>query len=172
MGSFQILRCSQSNLSKYIRQACENLATQGRKLYDREVFKIIKIPTWNWWPLLIQILPVIKVVTAAFHIKNVARNHVNSSFLQRLPKLVWWHFLGLNNNDKTNNSVNSKKSTHYFCLPKILSLRSPNRPHTYFPCEGNICISKNPSMKPWLGAGTGSIRHMEFSNARWIWDRS
>ena len=51
-----------------------------------------------------------KVVTAAFHIKNVARNHVNSSFPQRLPtvKLVWWHFLGLNNNDNTNNSVNSK----------------------------------------------------------------
>ena len=84
--------------------------TQGRKWYHREVFKIIKIPTWSWWPLLIQILPVVKVVTAAFHIKNVARNHVNSSFLQRLPtvKLVWWNFLGLNNNDNTNNSVNSK----------------------------------------------------------------
>ena len=95
--------------SKY-RQACENLVTPGRKWYHREVFKVIKIPTWSWRPLLIQILPVVKVVTAAFHIKNVARNHVNSSFLQRLPtvKLVWWHFLGLNNNDNTNNSVNSK----------------------------------------------------------------
>ena len=42
--------------------------------------------------------------------KNVARNHVNSSFFQRLPtvKLVWWHFLGLGNYDNTNNSVNSK----------------------------------------------------------------
>ena len=61
-------------------------------------------------PLLIQILPVVKVVTAAFHIKNVARNHVNSSLLQRLPtvKLVRWNFLGLNNNENTNNSVNSK----------------------------------------------------------------
>ena len=109
-GTAVFLRCSQSNQSKYIWQACETLVTQGCKLYHREVFKIIKIPTWSWWPLLIQILPVVKVVTAAFHIKNVARNHVNSSFLQRLPtaKLVWRHFLGLNNNDNTNNSVNSK----------------------------------------------------------------
>ena len=29
--------------------------TQGRKLYHTKVFKIIKIPTWSWWPLLIQI---------------------------------------------------------------------------------------------------------------------
>ena len=95
--------------------------TQGCKWYHREVFKIIKIPTWSWWPLLIQILPVVKVVTAAFHIKNVARNHINSSFLQRLPtvKLVWWHFLGLNINDNTNNSVNSKKYLHItFVHPK------------------------------------------------------
>ena len=87
----------------------------------REVFTIIKFPTWSWWPLLIQILPVVKVVTAAFHIKNVARNHVNSSILQRLPtvKLVWWHFLGLNNNDNTNNSVNSKNIyTLLLSIPK------------------------------------------------------
>ena len=73
--------------------------------------RFLKSSKFRWWPLLIQISPVVKVVTAAFHIKNVARNHVNSSFLQRLPtvKLVWWHFLGLNNNDNyTNNLVNSK----------------------------------------------------------------
>ena len=88
----------------------KTLWNKGANDITESFFKIIKIPTWGWWPLLIQILPVVKVVTAAFHIKNVARNHVNSSFLQRLPtvKLVWWHFLGLNNNDNTNNSVNSK----------------------------------------------------------------
>ena len=129
-----------------------------------EVFKIIKISTWSWWPLLIQILPVEKVVTAAFHIKNVARNHVHSSFLQRPPtvKLVWWHFLGLNNNGNTNNSVNSKillstKTDPFTSLTK--------QTNTYFPCEGNICFSKNPSMKPSLGSVTRSIQDIEFSNA-------
>ena len=146
--------------------------TQGRKWYHREVFKIIKIPTWIWWPLSIQILPVVTVVTAAFHIKNVARNHVNSSFLQRLPpatvKLVWWHFLGLNNNDNTINSVNSK---NIYTL--LLSTQNPDTlltkqtTYIYFPWEGTIFISKNPSMKPLLGAVTRSIRHMEFSNAIW-----
>ena len=83
----------------------------------------MKIPTWSWWPLVIQILPVVKVVTSAFQIKNVARNHVNSSFLQRLPtvKFVWWHFLGLNNNDNTNNSVNSK---NIYTL--LLSIQNPD----------------------------------------------
>ena len=141
--------------------------TQGRKWYHREVFKIIKIPTWSWWPLLIQILPVVKVVTATFHIKNVARNHVNSSFLQRLPtvKLVWWHFLGLNNNDNTNNSVNSKNIDTL-----LLSTQNPftslTKQTTYILSLWRelICISKNPSMKPLLGAVTRSIRHMEFSN--------
>ena len=51
-----------------------------------------------------------------------------------------------------------KISTHYFCPPQILTLHSPNRPHTYFPCEGNICISKNPSMKTLPGAVTGKLR--------------
>ena len=136
---------------------------QGREWYHREVFKIIKIPTWSWWPLLIQILPVVTVITAAFQIPNVARNHVNSSFPQRLPtvKLVWWHFLGLNNNGNTNNSINSKKT-----YTLLLSTQNPftllTKQTTYI--EGNICISKNPSIKPLLGAVTRSIRHMEFSN--------
>ena len=152
-----------------------DLVTQGRKWYHREVFKIIKTPTWSWWPSFIQILPVVKVVTAAFHIKNVARNHVYSSFLQRLPtvKLVWWHFLGLNNNDKTNNSVKSK-NIYTLLLPTqnpFTSLTKQTTYSTYFPCEGNICISKNPSMKPWLGAGTRSIRDMEFSHAIWKVDK-
>ena len=69
--------------------------------------------------------PVVKVVTAACQIKIVARNHVNSSFLQRLltVKLVWWHFLGLSNNDNTNNSVNSK---NIYTLLLVLSTINPD----------------------------------------------
>ena len=133
-------------------------------------FEIIKIPTWSWWPLLIQILPVVKVVTAAFHIKNVARNHVNSSFLQRLPtvKLVWWHFLGLNNNYNTNNSVNSKKYLHVtFVHPKSWHFaHQTDHIHTF--------LVRGISLFQWIprlslvGAVTRSIRHnMEFSNAIW-----
>ena len=160
--------CIQSNQSKYIGQACENLVTQGRKWYHRQVFKIIKIPTWSWWPLLIQILPVVKVVTAAFHSKNVARNHVNSSFLQRLPtvKLVWWHFLGLNNNDNTNNSVNSK---NIYTL--LLSTQNPftllTKQTTYILSLWGEYLYFKQSLDEALGASTRSIRHMEFSNAIW-----
>ena len=65
----------------------------------------------------------------------MARNHVDSSFLERLPtvKLVYWDFLGLGNYDNTNNSVNSK---NLYILLLVLSTIN-----LYF---------KGSLMNPWL----------------------
>ena len=145
--------------------------TQERKWYHREAFKIIKILTWSWWPWLIQILPVVKVVTAAFHIKNGARNYENSSFLQCLPtvKLVWWNSLGLNNNDNRNNSVNSK---NIYTL--LLSTHNPDtsltKQTTYILSLWGEYLYFKESLDEALTQGpfTRSIRLMKFSNAK-IW---
>ena len=65
----------------------------------------------------------------------MARNHVDSSFLERLPtvKLVYWDFLGLGNYDNTNNSVNAK---NLYILLLVLSTIN-----LYF---------KGSLMNPWL----------------------